>query len=253
MTLHSSLNILLVEDNKEKSRRIEILLKELGYFQVTVAHDSSSALHAYRDNPPDICIIELDMAANSTTAIRLAEKIRESNCCIPMIMLSSTYSEKTYLSCRHLRPSSFIEDQDMDRLSFIQAFDFATQSYAGHNQNAIQYRKKDGPPPSNQNFFFRIQETYHPVPLSDIQYFYASEKQTIAKSGDKQITTSVSLKALEEMLAGRFVRIHKSYLVNINFLESIHPAQNSVWISGQHLPIGVSYRKSFFERLTLLG
>ncbi len=58
--------------------------------------------------------------------------------------------------------------------------------------------------------------------------------------------TLLSFKKLEEMLpADKFIRIHKSYMISIDKIESIE--RNRIRIAGEILPIGNSYRREFFE------
>jgi DNA-binding LytR/AlgR family response regulator len=57
---------------------------------------------------------------------------------------------------------------------------------------------------------------------------------------------------LEKDFTPTFLRIHKSYLVNTSMIESIHPGDNILIVSGHTLPIGYAYKKIFLEQLQLL-
>lgn len=66
----------------------------------------------------------------------------------------------------------------------------------------------------------------------------------------KKITAYYSLKKLEEELpSNRFMRVHKSYIVAIERIESIEG--NLVSITGVKLAIGKSYKEILMSRLTL--
>ncbi|PLW94448.1 MAG: DNA-binding response regulator, partial [Marinilabiliales bacterium] len=50
----------------------------------------------------------------------------------------------------------------------------------------------------------------------------------------------------EEILpSDKFIRIHKSYLISIDKIESIE--RNRIKIAGERLPIGNSYRRQFYQ------
>jgi DNA-binding LytR/AlgR family response regulator len=63
---------------------------------------------------------------------------------------------------------------------------------------------------------------------------------------NEKIMTLLSFKKLEEILPSeRFIRIHKSYVIAINKMDSIE--RNRVKIKGELLPIGDSYRREFLK------
>ena len=58
----------------------------------------------------------------------------------------------------------------------------------------------------------------------------------------QQITALASLKELEEKLpSDRFIRIHKSFIIAINKVQSLEGT--SIEIARKNLPIGKSYQK----------
>ena len=98
----------------------------------------------------------------------------------------------------------------------------------------------------------KIGDSYKAIPIKDVAYFYADQKFTYARIGERNYPTTVLLKTLEDEFPEQFVRIHKTYLVNFNYIESIVLKENSVIITGESLPIGLAYRKQFMSRLQLL-
>ena len=85
-----------------------------------------------------------------------------------------------------------------------------------------------------------------------MEYFFSDQKLTYAKVEQRNFPTSVQLKTLEKDFAPIFLRIHKSYLVNVKMIESLNPGESTLVVGGQMLPIGYAYKKVFFEQLQLL-
>lgn len=56
---------------------------------------------------------------------------------------------------------------------------------------------------------------------------------------------------MKDLPPENFIRIHRSYIVNIRNIESI--AGNCVRMNGQYIPIGREYRKDFFEHFSFVG
>lgn len=56
---------------------------------------------------------------------------------------------------------------------------------------------------------------------------------------------------MKDLPQKKFMRIHRSYIVNVRNVESI--AGNCVRMNGQYIPIGREYRKDFFEHFSFIG
>ena len=81
------------------------------------------------------------------------------------------------------------------------------------------------------------------IPFSRIMYIKGLSEyvQLCIKDEPHLLTTHETLKHYEEILAtGHFLRIHKSYIVNLTHIESINRIQTTV--NGKTLPIGKKYR-----------
>ena len=91
--------------------------------------------------------------------------------------------------------------------------------------------------------FIKTGSTIHKLHLDEIVYIKGlSEYVQICVKGEiKLLTTLESLKHFENVLPqDKFIRIHKSYIINLNCIETVSPL--SVTINGNHLPIGKKYR-----------
>ncbi len=65
---------------------------------------------------------------------------------------------------------------------------------------------------------------------------------------DTRIMTLMNFKKMLEILpANNFIRIHKSYILAIDKIDSIE--RRRVKIAGELLPVGESYKREFFERI----
>lgn len=79
------------------------------------------------------------------------------------------------------------------------------------------------------------------VPLDDIQYIESLKDYVIIHVGGRRIVTKQKISYLEQKLPdGKFLRIHRSFLVALNKIHAFSP--NHVEINSQELPIGRSYK-----------
>lgn len=71
------------------------------------------------------------------------------------------------------------------------------------------------------------------------------------KDGNKMMVSINLTNIMKDLPTEKFMRIHRSYIVNIGNIESI--AGNCVRMNGQYIPVGREYRKDFFQRFSFVG
>ncbi|WP_396589484.1 LytR/AlgR family response regulator transcription factor [Allomuricauda sp. R78024] len=104
----------------------------------------------------------------------------------------------------------------------------------------------------NQKFIFvRAEYESVKIDLDDIQYIQGLKdylKIYVVKT-NKAILTLMSFKEMQDNLpSNQFHRVHKSYVVNVNFIKTIQ--RNRIVINDIRIPIGESYKSDF---LSILG
>lgn len=75
----------------------------------------------------------------------------------------------------------------------------------------------------------------------DIKYLEAFGSYVKIHTQERTLITLERLSNFENKLPGQFIRIHKSYIINLRFLTVVQG--NEVLIEDKELPIGVTYRK----------
>ena len=65
-----------------------------------------------------------------------------------------------------------------------------------------------------------------------------------------KIMTLLNFQTMEDLLpSDNFIRVHKSYIVAMNKIESIE--RNIIKIAEQMIPIGLNYRDRFFKEVKI--
>ena len=84
------------------------------------------------------------------------------------------------------------------------------------------------------------------VTVSDIRYVEAMSEylKVFLASAPKPVVTLLSMKKMEERLPSTFMRIHRSYIVNLDMIQEVN--KNRVILDADtYLPIGDMYRDTF--------
>lgn len=97
--------------------------------------------------------------------------------------------------------------------------------------------------------FFKTEHRVVRVELSNIRYIEGmSEYLKIYIEGQKPLVVLLAMKKLEERLPSHFMRIHRSYIINLRKIQEVN--KNRVILDADtYLPIGDLYREAFNQYL----
>lgn len=103
-----------------------------------------------------------------------------------------------------------------------------------------------------QQDFLMVKSEYRLLRLAMNDIIYIEGLKDYVKinlaSDSKPVLTLMSMKALEEALPdNRFVRVHRSFIVNMDCVRVIE--RNSIILAGRCIPVSESYRRRFFSLL----
>lgn len=87
---------------------------------------------------------------------------------------------------------------------------------------------------------------YHFVPLEEILYFKADNNTTdLYLTNNKKVAAYKTLKHFEKTLPFYFLRIHKSYIVNIRHVSRIHLSKSKCYLNyNEILPFSLTYKEN---------
>ena len=98
----------------------------------------------------------------------------------------------------------------------------------------------------NDALFLKTEYRIVKVSISDIRYVEAMSEylKVHLKSQPKPIVTLLSMKKMEERLPANFMRIHRSYIINLDAIQEVN--KNRVIMDAEtYLPVGDNYKETF--------
>ena len=102
----------------------------------------------------------------------------------------------------------------------------------------------------NEYILIRAERRIIKIYLNDITFIEGLKDYVIIHTAEQKIITLMNLKNIHSLLPENiFMRISKSYIVNIRHISSLD--NNDVVIGKHEIPIGSAYRNEFFERYVL--
>lgn len=237
------LKIYICED-QEKQR---LFMKEIA--EMTIAkHNLDMSMGLVTDKPeqlieaikkePGIGIYFLDIELSSSmNGIELAYQIREHDTEGYLIFVTS-HHEMSYLTFEYKLEAMDYIIKTMHRNMKERVESCIITAYERHKQMT----------PVDKVFQIKVEDRQINVKYSDILFFETSDKIHRIKlhAKNRQLEFYGSLKNIEEELDGRFVRSHKSFIVNRDNIAEIDKTQKLVTMVNQETCyISSRYMKHF--------
>ncbi len=100
-----------------------------------------------------------------------------------------------------------------------------------------------------QDFIFvKTEHKIQKIQLEDILYIEGLKDYISIFTKTERVITLQNMKKMEETLpSAQFIRVHKSYIIAFDKIESIERSRIS--ICGKIIPVGDTYREEFFKRI----
>lgn len=254
-----NLKFLTVDDNSYFLDLLTTLLQGMGAKHIRRASSVKEALQLFKEDQPDICLIDIELSPGKKDGGDLAFQIRKADNNVPIIFLTSYFQQSFYDYIKPVKPVGFM-NKEISQLKLLQVIELASDKIEKNSEKS----KKGSTTLADasllttpHNFgkghiFFKVGDVYKPIEVSDIDFFFADNKLTYARVNGRNYPTYVQLKVLTAELAPLFLRCHNKYLVNVNRIESIQLVESKIKIGGDLISIGYAYRKAFLNGINLL-
>ena len=232
------INILIVEDEFLFAKQLQTILGKMGYQVVGVASSFDSAVALLDSTNIDLAIIDITLEGEPE-GFQIANFINE-RIGIPFIYVTSYADRPTIQQAKKTLPSSYII-KPFQKESIFAAVELAMFNY--------QQQEKNNKKTDKQSFIVKQKDTFVKVFVEDIMYFTTERNyaECVTPNG-KHLIRKTMAELEKEFASQRFVRIHKSFLVNLNFLTS--HSYEEVEVNHQiKLPIGRAYSQILSELL----
>ena len=132
---------------------------------------------------------------------------------------------------------------------FVQAVNKAGEMLRLKAGNGTSAQPEPGEEPAVKDFILvKSEHKIHRIKFDDILYIESMREYVAYHTPGSRILSLNSLKSLEEELpSDRFIRIHKSYMVAMDKIETLEG--NLLHVGKEKLPIGASFREEVLRRI----
>jgi DNA-binding LytR/AlgR family response regulator len=231
------MNALIIDDNKMSRMSLNQLAGRIG--DLTIVAECSSAIEAYNlllSETVDLLLLDIEMPGMS--GLELTKNLVNKRPLIIFITSKRDYAADAF----DLNVVDYII-KPVSGSRFIQAIDKAREIL---NSNKEEVNVKE-----DEFIFIRDSNIIRRLKLDDILFAEAMGDYVKLYTPEKFYAIHATLKAVEERLpASRFLRVHRSYLVAINKIDSMEGGV--LIINRKPLPVADAYRSALNKRLKII-
>ena len=227
---HQLIKILILEDQLIIARDLKGILQSLGYAVVGMVTSVKKAEEILRQQPVDLILLDI-IVQGDEDGIDLAQKIREQYH-IPFIFITSHSDPNTLERAKNSEPYGYLlkpfEDDDV-RV----AIDMALYNF--HKQTSQPTAELETELLITDSLFIKDRGAFKKLYFEDIHYIKADSNYCHVKTADREYTLRSTLKDFDGKLPSFFLRVHKSYIANIQRIDRLDATH--IVINGNELPI----------------
>ena len=244
------IKILVVEDEMIIAAKIAMQLTSLGYDVTGILPRGEEAIEHVKENKPDIVLLDINLKGN-LDGIETATQIQQLHN-IPIIYLTANADEGTFNKAKTTRPAAFIS-KPFKQLDLQRAIELTISRMADYETEPVTEKNNGEEIPYilSDRIFVRHKEKMVKIMIAGILYIEADRNYSRIFTANKEYLLSITLKLMEEKLPPSiFLRIHRSYLINITQIEEV--LESHVMIAQKVIPLGAGLKEKLLQRIKTL-
>ncbi len=226
---------LIIDDEPLAAGIVGEYLMDFPQFEVVeICQDGFQGLKAIQQHKPDLVFLDVQMP--KITGFEMLELLDE-----PPAVIFTTAFDQYALKAFDAKALDYLL-KPFSQSRFRQAIDrFLDGREKGNKEEPADQGLNQLAEKSNR-LVVRVKNDIRIIPVQDVDFFEAEDDYvTIHTSGGKYLK-KMTMKALEESLdAGKFARVHRSYIINLNRITGIEPYERDAYLvklrGGEQIPV----------------
>ena len=231
------IRVLAIDDEPLALQQLAVYIKKIQFLELVA--ECQSAIEAKEIlNSEDIDAIFCDINMPDLNGMDFVKSLSSP----PLVVFTTAYSEYA------------VEGFKVDAVDYLLK-PFGLDDFKRAANRLLERLESKPEPtiaePEDDSIFVKTDYRVVKIAISDIRYIEGmSEYLKIhLESQPKPIVTLLSMKKMEEFLPSHFMRIHRSYIINLKKIQEVN--KNRVIMDSEtYLPIGDNYKDAFNDYLS---
>ena len=230
----NKLRCLIIDDEPLSQDVLEKYVMDVPGLQLTgICSNALEAMEILQHQQVDLMFLDINMPKLS--GISFARSLEHP----PMIIFTTAYPEYAVEGFELDAVDYLVKPISFDR--FIKGINKAREYWKMRNSKNLKTAIDDF------KLFITIKsdKKIYKVDIQDIQYVQSYGDYIKIYTREKMIITSETMKNIQEVLKDPFIRVHKSFLINLKSIRYVEG--NQIKIGETFIPIGQKYKEGFLE------
>jgi len=226
------INCLVVDDEPIARQGLLEHIQQIDFlYAVAECKDAPEAAMWLQKKPVDLIFLDIQMPR--ITGIEFLKNLSSP----PLIVFTTAY------------PDYAIEGFELDVLDYLlKPISFSRFLKTAMKAQDYLVKEKRSTETADEYFFIKANQKLEKIKMADVLYIEAMSNYIIVHTKQKKYVAYLTFKGMEEKLPNKlFIRIHKSFLVSVNAIQTIDISE--VKLENCTLPISKSYREEVMNRI----
>lgn len=239
------LRCIAIDDEPIALKVIERFVKKVPFLELLGSFQNPVEASLFlQENPVDLIFLDIQMP--DLTGLQFLQSLTDP----PKVIFTTAYSEYAVESYELDAVDYLLKPIPFER--FLKAVNKAYKLHQAEVEHDLAQDEEDAKHDALSPYLFLKSDTrIFKVKRDEIRYIEGMRDYIAVHTPQKRILTLMSLsKMLSRLPATDFIRVHKSYIINLHHIALIQ--QNRVIIGEKEIPISNTYREDFFSRIEKL-
>lgn len=229
------MNCIIIDDEPLAREEMQALIKEVSKIEILGKFSNApTALNFLKENEVDLIFLDIEMPM--VTGLEFATQLPKKS----LIVFTTAY------------PQYALKSYELDAIDYLLK-PIAKERLEKAINKAEIYKgllsddTAKGTIEAGTSDFLLIksERRFYRINFTDIRYIEGLKDYVVIYTFNQKLITAMNLKTIhQKMPQDIFLRVSKSYVVNINYIESFD--HHSIYIGGYEISLGEVYRKDFF-------
>ncbi|MEM1003099.1 MAG: response regulator [Bacteroidota bacterium] len=237
-------NILVIEDDPQIAESLVEMLEILGHQVLTTAESYDQAVAALDKENPDLALVDIQLKGQKT-GIDVAERLRNEYK-VPFIFTTAYADKETIEKAAAHSPYGYIV-----KPYGMKDINAGIEVAISNHQNIKLLKDEEGEVFQQSNLFVKVNSRLVRIEPDNILFVEAKGDYVLFKTPEKGYIVHSTIKNIEDKLdSSRFVRVHRSYIVNLSKIVDIE--ENNLLLGDLIIPVSRNQKPILLSKLNTI-
>lgn len=228
--MHRSISCIIVDDEQSSQRVLQYFIEDTETLQLQCICNSAKEAFDYLKKHPNVDLIFLDINMPHQSGLDFYKALKSP----PNVIFTTAY------------PQFAVEGFEVNAVDYLLK-PIAYKRFLTAVDKVVALL--GNPNETNKFIILKENKSLHKVSLESIMYVEAFGDYVKVHSVERTIITHSTFSKFLNGLSENFLRVHKSYSINLNHMSQL--SGNQISVGDSKIPVGQTYKQAVLKALNL--